>query len=597
MPITKLPGVSSDVAAYALSVAASIQKDFVNDNAYPRGGVFRQVVYQASTPSAGLYSLWFTDPIAFVIAYDLKTILWSSFIHEMGHNFTLNSPADFYFGGRIDGDANAIYSETMAQIFQHATIHEMTRRYRELGLSEDLMTDIADDALATCSGLAGGYANYLSNGRNFTSWNDSRTAQDETLRTFLTLAYVFLREGAADPDGYRLPVKRMMEFLQLWNAAWQNSYGQQTNSPGAETFRSTMMVAAISHGLQRDMRTVFRDLKFPIDDIAWNSMNGANLDTQPSTTTLNAPGDGGQFHIDVRPADSGASWTARSEQSWVSLESGTARRGAATLVLTVEANPSLEARTTRVSIGRQSVEIRQQAAAPRVLSGNGVVNGASFAPGMVAGSWVTIYGSGLAATTRAWRADDIVNDQLPTMLDGVQVKIGGKPAFVYFISPAQINVQAPEGTAGGAVPVEVTRESQSSAVVMAEFKTTAPALFSYAAGSLLFPAAVHLDGVVVGDPALAPGTRRASGGMRLLLYGTGFEPSVAGVVVRTAVPSSRPVRVLVGDKEAVVEYAGLVGPGLFQINVKLPDLLPGTHALTLDVAGVRSPPGPVLPVE
>ena len=42
-------------------------------------------------------------------------------MHEMGHNATLNSPADYYFGGKTDGPANAILSETIAQIFQHAT--------------------------------------------------------------------------------------------------------------------------------------------------------------------------------------------------------------------------------------------------------------------------------------------------------------------------------------------------------------------------------------------------------------------------------------------------------------------------------------------
>jgi len=36
------------------------------------------------------------------------------------------------------------------------------------------------------------------------------------------------------------------------------------------------------------------------------------------------------------------------------------------------------------------------------ISANGVVNGASFQPGIVANSWVTIQGAGLASKTDDW---------------------------------------------------------------------------------------------------------------------------------------------------------------------------------------------------
>ena len=86
-----------------------------------------------------------------------------------------------------------------------------------------------------------------------------------------------------------------------------------------------------------------------------------------------------------------------------------------------------------------------------------VLNGASYQPGIEAGSWVMIQGTNLANTFpgRTWRSDEIVNGNLPTSLDGVSVTIDGKPAFVYYISPTQINVQAPSDTAAGAVNVVV----------------------------------------------------------------------------------------------------------------------------------------------
>jgi uncharacterized protein (TIGR03437 family) len=47
-----------------------------------------------------------------------------------------------------------------------------------------------------------------------------------------------------------------------------------------------------------------------------------------------------------------------------------------------------------------------------------VVNGASFQPGIEAGSWVTILGTNLANTIpgRTWRADEIVAGRRPTSI-------------------------------------------------------------------------------------------------------------------------------------------------------------------------------------
>ena len=81
-----------------------------------------------------------------------------------------------------------------------------------------------------------------------------------------------------------------------------------------------------------------------------------------------------------------------------------------------------------------------------------MVNAAGFQPGIVANSWVTIKGTNLASTTGDW-SNSIVNGALPTSLDGVSVTMGGKPAYVYYISPGQLNVLAPDIPAG---PMTVT---------------------------------------------------------------------------------------------------------------------------------------------
>ena len=85
-----------------------------------------------------------------------------------------------------------------------------------------------------------------------------------------------------------------------------------------------------------------------------------------------------------------------------------------------------------------------------------VVNGASFLPGIESGSWVTIKGTNLSNTNpgRIWTSSEIVNGNLPTSLDNTSVSIDGNPAFVYYISPTQLNVQAPNDSTTGTVKVD-----------------------------------------------------------------------------------------------------------------------------------------------
>jgi hypothetical protein len=66
--------------------------------------------------------------------------------------------------------------------------------------------------------------------------------------------------------GSRMPVKRLMSLLQCFNDDWRIRWGQQENSPGAESFRATLMVAAISYGLDTDLRQEFKAMHYPIDD-------------------------------------------------------------------------------------------------------------------------------------------------------------------------------------------------------------------------------------------------------------------------------------------------------------------------------------------
>jgi protocatechuate 3,4-dioxygenase beta subunit len=77
-----------------------------------------------------------------------------------------------------------------------------------------------------------------------------------------------------------------------------------------------------------------------------------------------------------------------------------------------------------------AVSMKTPAATAPAISSGGVVNAASGAATITPGSWVSIYGTNLAATTYALASTDIVNNLLPTTLSGVSVQIDGKAAYL-----------------------------------------------------------------------------------------------------------------------------------------------------------------------
>jgi hypothetical protein len=252
---------------YLLTASTEIQQDFVNDNLFLVYGKFEQYMFRDSTFN-GAYSLWSTNPVGFGVGDVLMNISldYSSLFHEMGHNTTFNTPSDFYFGGNIDGNAYAIYAESLAQIFQHSTGYEIVNNYDHYGLSEDLMIEIKQEVVRTIKFVRGKYDQYLNDGKPFASWNDPATPENETFLTFMTIAYKFCEHAENSGLGYRLPTKRMMTLLQGFCPDWADRYDRLNNTSEADTFRSTLMVTALSYAFSTDLRNEFRDLNFPVDD-------------------------------------------------------------------------------------------------------------------------------------------------------------------------------------------------------------------------------------------------------------------------------------------------------------------------------------------
>jgi uncharacterized protein (TIGR03437 family) len=238
-----------------------------------------------------------------------------------------------------------------------------------------------------------------------------------------------------------------------------------------------------------------------------------------------------------------------------------------------------------------------QALAPRptIAASGGVLDGAGYGSAIAPGTWVSVFGTALSATTRPWRDADFVNGRLPTSLDGVSVTIDGKSAAVAFISPTQINVLAADDTITGLVPVVVKNTAGTSDSVLALQQTAAPALFEFPGGK--YAIGEHADGSLLAGPALVqqgiPGTA-AHVGETIVLFGTGFgatQPPVSATDPVTGLhPLAHPEEfsLRIGGLEATVAYAGLISPGLYQFNVVVPQVAAGDQPVVAELRGLLS---------
>jgi uncharacterized protein (TIGR03437 family) len=218
-------------------------------------------------------------------------------------------------------------------------------------------------------------------------------------------------------------------------------------------------------------------------------------------------------------------------------------------------------------------------------------------------SWVEIKGLDLAPAgqSRIWQSSDFTGNQMPTQINGVSVMVNGKNAFVYYVSPTQVNILTPPGALPMSTPIVVTNNGASAAASTALGQSLSPSFFVLSDGQHL--AAIHLDGSLIGPASFSvPGYTftPAQPGETISLYANGFGPTsitvVSGSVTQGGVLSPMPV-VTIGGKSATVLYAGLVSPGLFQFNVVVPSpVANGDLTITASYNGSTTQAGTVLSV-
>ena len=240
----------------------------------------------------------------------------------------------------------------------------------------------------------------------------------------------------------------------------------------------------------------------------------------------------------------------------------------------------------------------QDANAPNYTSA-GIVNGASFASGLAPNTIVSVFGTNLSWNTQTVSPGDMDGSTMPTNLAGVQVYFEGWPAYLYYVSPLQINLLVPASLLPGDFQFWVDRQGTRGPIVTVTLQSAAPALFEYPWGTAI---ATHLDGSLCDDAA------PAAAGEIISLWATGLGNTIPkvqdGVLPTGAQPLAQMSEFSVSIGGTAVNpsdilYAG-VAPGfagLYQVNLQLPNQIAPNPEIRMGLNGTLSPAGLILPAK
>ena len=316
--------------------------------------------------------------------------------------------------------------------------------------------------------------------------------------------------------------------------------------------------------------------------------------------------------VKITSSGNSLSYAASTSNNWLTIDTA---NGATPGSLAISVNPQVLAVGTyngavtvsAADAGNSAVTI------PVTLTVN--ANGPSITSADTAGgtvdsaqnSWIEIKGANLAPADIGpsgfdWStAPDFKTGRMPVQLRNVTVQVNGKPAFVYWISPNQINALTPLDDTQGPVEVTVTNGDYTSLPLTVNLKPAAPS-FLLLAGTK-YPVAQHADYSLLGPGSMfAPeySFTPATAGETIILYATGFGLPSAALVSGSAtqfgvLPNLPSIRI--GGVAANVTFAALISPGLYQINVMVPaTLTTGDQPITAVYGGVRAQDGLLLSV-
>ncbi|MBI1354886.1 MAG: hypothetical protein GC160_11110 [Acidobacteria bacterium] len=226
-----------------------------------------------------------------------------------------------------------------------------------------------------------------------------------------------------------------------------------------------------------------------------------------------------------------------------------------------------------------------------VIEAAGVVNAATYEPGIVPGSIISLFGTGLMEGVVGIR-----NAGGQTSFNGTQVRIGGIPAPLLNFSsgpPEQINLQAPfELSPGQTTTIEVENNGSRATISGVPVFLAQPGIFEIGlqqGGTV--GAVIHADG------SLVTPDNAAAHGEALALFATGvgrLNPAGQTGAPGPIPPSVATLPTIVGvdNKGAPVLFSGYAPGflGLYQINFTVPiDSRCGLRPLNLRIGDSTSP--------
>jgi uncharacterized protein (TIGR03437 family) len=232
----------------------------------------------------------------------------------------------------------------------------------------------------------------------------------------------------------------------------------------------------------------------------------------------------------------------------------------------------------------QNYRVRKVTFGPVVT---GITNAASYAPadvvGAAPGSWISVFGSGLAAGEAV--AAEI---PLPQRLGSTVVKVNGAAIPLNYVSPGQINAQAPVELSSGVATLVVETASGATQPVTFQVAAAGPGVFVWGENRAV---ATHADGRLI--TAESP----AEAGETIIVYLTGagaVAPPVATGTAAGVSPLSRatlPSSAAIGGRSAALDFLGMTPylVALSQANLRVPEgLSAGDHPVVITVGGAVS---------
>ncbi|HTB12228.1 MAG TPA: hypothetical protein VK752_11680 [Bryobacteraceae bacterium] len=338
-----------------------------------------------------------------------------------------------------------------------------------------------------------------------------------------------------------------------------------------------------------------------------------------SPTSAQVPAAGGNFTVTIQTT-AACSWTVTGLPSWITIPGATSGTGSGSVTLVAAPNTATAALSATLTIAGVSFAVTQAPATGTVGPSSTItsVSTASGGSNIAQNTFIVIKGTNLVpANTPAagiiWSsAPSFANGQMPTQLGSVSVTVNGNPAYIYFYCSAatstvctsdQINVLTPLDNTIGSVSIVVTSATSAGTTASSPFSANmaavSPAFLLF--GSSSYVAATHLNYSLIGPAGLYPGSSTpAAPGEQVVIYAVGFglptTPLVAGSATQSGSLPALPV-CTVGSNAATVAFAGVISPGLYQLNLIIPAATSnGDQSIACLYGGTATPSGDLITV-